>query len=45
MFWITGGDALARALAASLGWPWPDRQMEHVPWAGTLYRNGTFLRI
>ncbi len=42
MFWITGGDALARALAAWLGWHWLDRQMEHVPWEGFVFYDLIF---
>ena len=42
MFWITGGDALSRALAAWFGWHWLDRQMEHVPWEGFVFYDLIF---
>lgn len=37
MFWIIGGDALFRRLAAVTDWPWADvvaRQLTHVEWEG-----------
>lgn len=42
MFWITGGDVLARALAAWLGWHWLDYQMEHRPWDGFVFYDLIF---
>ena len=42
MFWITGGDVLARAVAAWLGWRWLDHQMEHVPWEGFVFYDVIF---
>lgn len=42
MFWITGGDVLARALAAWLGWHWLDYQMEHRPWEGFVFYDLIF---
>lgn len=42
MFWITGGDILARALAVWLGWHWLDHQMEHLPWEGFVFYDLIF---
>jgi predicted acyltransferase len=37
MFWIVGGDVLAKAWVRAAGWPNPalvERQLEHAPWEG-----------